>query len=73
MSKLEDKLNASIKPGRAQKADKGSAKTAPAAQHAAAKTTATKTAAAKTAAAKTAESDLNAVLPPLHPTRIWPD
>jgi hypothetical protein len=62
MSKLEDKLNASIKPGRAPAADKPSAKAAPAAKPA-----------AKPAAANAAETDLNAAAQPLHPTRIWPD
>lgn len=62
MSKLEDKLNASIKPGRAQPADKPSDRAAPAAKST-----------AKPASAKTAETDLNAAAQPLHPTRIWPD
>lgn len=69
MSKLEDKLSASIKPKRAQ-ADKPAADKAtdkPAA------TSASKAASKPRAAARDAVTDLNAPGQALHPFRIWPD
>lgn len=62
MSKLEDKLSASIKPKRAP-ADK------PATDKPASKTTPKP----RPAAREEAVTDLNAPGPALHPLRIWPD
>lgn len=66
MSKLEDKLAASIKPSPRQVSE-GTSAAAPAPQ---AKPKRTQTPAPKP---RTAEPDPNDVNQPLHPDRIWPD
>lgn len=72
MSKLEEKLSASIKAGGASRAESPAAKPAPARSSTPSKTKAAKS---KPAASKksTGAADLNAPVQELHPTRIWPD
>ena len=72
MSKLEEKLSASIKAGSAPRSETPASKPAPTKSSDAPKPKASKP---KPAASRKggASGDLNAPVQELHPTRIWPD